>query len=50
MRVHGPDGCVQVHAAPEIAVAVRPGGSVSVTITVLPSVGPAPPALLTVIV
>ena len=41
LRVHGPAGCAQVQLVPVIAVALRPLGIVSVTVTV-PLVGPVP--------
>ena len=40
-RIHGPPGAVQLHPAPDIAVAARPVGTVSVTVTV-PFVGALP--------
>ena len=46
--MHGPAGCVQLHPLPVIAVAVKPAGMLSTTVTV-PDVG-APPAFDTVIV
>ncbi len=48
LRVQGPAGCVQVQPVPLMAVAVRPVGTLSVTVTV-PVVGPVP-ALEAVIV
>jgi hypothetical protein len=41
LRVHGPAGWVQDQPVPLTAVAVKPLGSVSVTVTV-PDVGPLP--------
>ena len=50
-RLQGPDGCVQLQPVPLIDVAVRPaGGSVSVTVTVLPDWTSPGPRLLTVMV
>src|SRR5258706_5910454 len=45
LRVHAPAGWLHVQPVPPIAVAVRPEGSVSLTVTV-PLVGP-PPLLRT---
>ena len=41
-RVQGPAGCVQFQPVPFMLVAVRLGGNKSVTVTTVPSVGPAP--------
>src|SRR5204862_329186 len=43
-RVHGPAGWVQVQPVPDMAVATRPEGSVSETVTA-PAVGAAAPLL-----
>src|SRR5207249_413059 len=41
LRVHGPAGAVQDQPVPAIAVAVRPAGTVSVTVTA-PLLAPSP--------
>ena len=47
LRVQGPNGWVQLHPVPDMAVPVRPAGRLSVTVTV--PVVEAKPLLVTVI-